>query len=88
MKRSKLITVILIILLILAGYLIYRYVAAPKMTIIIRYKEVPPVLQQFPRTRIDAYYRGYYIGNVSHINLSKDQKYILFYLNNRNHAVS
>ena len=77
-RRTKII--ILIILLILGGFGIYKYLSHPDMTIIVKYKEVPPVIRRFPKTNINAFYRGYKVGYCSKINLSDDQKYIVFYL--------
>ena len=77
-RRTKII--ILIILLILGGFGIYKYLSHPDMTIIVKYKEVPPVIRRFPKTNINAFYRGYKVGYCSKINLSDDQKYIIFYL--------
>jgi ABC-type transporter Mla subunit MlaD len=77
---------IAIIFLFSLGYLISYYAHSinsprPKMRIMIKYRQVPPIIQDFPRTKIKAYYRGLYVGEVSKINLSDDQKYIVFYMN-------
>jgi hypothetical protein len=70
----------IIFLIVLCGYFLYKVLHHPYMTIIVKYKEVPPVVQGFPREKIDAYYRGYYVGTVSKIRLSNDQQHVLFYL--------
>jgi ABC-type transporter Mla subunit MlaD len=80
MNKKLLIKIFVIILLFPGGYFLYKYLNRPDMTIIIKYKEVPPVVQRFPRGKIDAYYRGYNIGIVEKIRLSQDQQSILFYL--------
>jgi len=77
-RRTKII--ILIVLLILGIFGLYKYLSHPDMTIIVKYKEVPPVIRRFPKTNINAFYRGYKVGYCSKINLSDDQKYIVFYL--------
>ena len=77
-RRTKII--ILIVLLILGIFGLYKYLSHPDMTIIVKYKEVPPVIRRFPKTNINAFYRGYKVGYCSKINLSDDQKYIIFYL--------
>lgn len=71
---------ILGVVLLLVCSIFYIYLHRPYMSIIIRYKDVPPVLQRFPRAKVDAYYRGCYIGRVSKVKLSDDQKFIVFYL--------
>ena len=77
-RQTKII--ILIVLLILGIFGIYKYLSHPDMTIIVKYKEVPPVIRRFPKTNINAFYRGYKVGYCSKITLSDDQKYIVFYL--------
>lgn len=77
-RRKKI--VILIILLILGIFGLYKYLSHPDMTIIVKYKEVPPVIRRFPKTNINAFYRGYKIGYCSRLTLSEDQKDIVFYL--------
>lgn len=52
----------------------------PEMTVIVKYKEVPPIVQHFAEYKIGAYYRGCLIGRVSKIELSKNFRYVLFYL--------
>ncbi|OGH99900.1 MAG: hypothetical protein A2039_04490 [Candidatus Melainabacteria bacterium GWA2_34_9] len=66
--------------MILGIFGLYKYLSHPDMTIIVKYKEVPPVIRRFPKTNINAFYRGYKVGYCSKINLSDDQKYIVFYL--------
>lgn len=68
------------IFLILAILIIYKIATRPYMTIIIKYKETPPIVQNFLRNKITAYYRGYKVGEVSEIKLAPDQQSILFYL--------
>lgn len=81
MKKNKLIrNLILLFLFILIVYFVYKLLYAPKMTLIIKYKDVPPIIQTFPRASVEGYYRGLNIGKVSKITLSEDQKYIVFYL--------
>ena len=77
-RRKKII--ILIVLLILGIFGLYKYYSHPEMTIIVKYKEVPPVIRRFPKTNINAFYRGYKVGYCSRMILSEDQKYIVFYL--------
>jgi len=77
-KRNKI--VIFIVLLILGIIGLYKYLSHPDMTIIVKYKEVPPVIRRFPKTNINAFYRGYKVGYCSKMTLSDDQKYIVFYL--------
>jgi len=71
---------VLLVLLILGGYGLYKFLDRPEMTIIVKYKEVPPVIQRLPKNRVNIYYRGYNVGRVSDISLSDDQKYIVFSL--------
>jgi len=81
MNKNRLIKIVIsIILLILAGYGFYKYSNRPKMTIIVKFKETPPVIQRLPKNKVNIYYRGYNVGHVSDINLSNDQKYIVFSL--------
>lgn len=50
------------------------------MTIIVKYKDAPPISFNIFNKTIDAYYRGYKVGEVSKTILSADQKYIEFQL--------
>jgi len=77
-RRKKFI--LLIVLLILGIFSLYKYYSHPDMTIIVKYKEVPPVIRRFPKTNINAFYRGYKVGYCSKMILSEDQQYIVFYL--------
>lgn len=81
MNKSRLIKIVIsIILLILVWYGLYKYLDRPEMTIIVKFKEVPPVIQRLPKNKVNIYYRGFNVGHVSNIDLSNDQKYIVFSL--------
>lgn len=77
--NKKYIILLSVILLVVAGNLIHGSLTRPHMRIIIRFQEVPPVIQSFPRTKVQVYYRGLNVGRVAKIDLSEDRKYILFY---------
>ena len=77
-SKSKLI--IGILLVVFCGYIFFNFMTKPEMTVIIAYSETPPIIQHFLRRDITAYYRGYNVGKVSKVGLSKDQKHINFYL--------
>ena len=81
MNKNKLIKIgILTIALLLVGYGLYKFLDRPEKTIIVKYKEVPPVIRRFPKSNVKIYYRGYRVGHVSKMALSDDQKYIVFHL--------
>ncbi|EKE03627.1 MAG: hypothetical protein ACD_20C00174G0001 [uncultured bacterium] len=80
MRVSKFIVIPIIGAFILVAWLLYNLFHKPDMTLIVRFKEAPPVIRGILRGDIHAYYRGYEVGKVSKIELSEDQKYILFYL--------
>jgi len=80
MRRKRFIVVICSLLLILGGYFLYKFNSKPQMTIIVTFDDVPPIIHGLVRGKIEIYYRGYQVGNVSKITLSDDQKHILFYL--------
>jgi|GEM_PF-1895340 len=74
------IVVIMSLFIIFGGYFLYKTIHKPQMTIIVKFGDVPPILQNFPRGNITVYYRGYKVGEVSKVALSDDQKNILFYV--------
>lgn len=51
------------------------------MKLIVRYKHVPAISNDLNFFRINTHYRGYNVGNVTCIKLSKDQKYVEFHIN-------
>jgi len=79
MKRKHIFSLSFLIILIII-YGIERYMTRAYMTLLIRFKGVPPVIQGLMRGGVDAYYRGYLVGTVRKIALSNDQKYIVFYV--------
>jgi ABC-type transporter Mla subunit MlaD len=80
MKKKGLIIIISFLLFILAGFSVYKYEHKPQMTIIVKYRDVPPIIKGFLRGDITVYYRGYKVGKVSKFALSGDQQSVLFYL--------
>ncbi|MDD3013753.1 MAG: MlaD family protein, partial [Candidatus Gastranaerophilales bacterium] len=80
MRKKRLMAVALFLLLIFGGFFVYKTIHKPQMTIIVKFGDTPPILQNFPRRDITVYYRGYKVGDVSKVELSGDQKYILFYV--------
>ena len=67
-------------LLIVAAFFIFKILHRPQMTIIVNYKDAPPLSSFFFTKTIDAHFRGYKVGKVSQITLSKDQKHLEFKL--------
>jgi ABC-type transporter Mla subunit MlaD len=62
-------------------WLVYLSFHKPDKTIIVKFKESPPIVQGLLSPKTNAYYRGIKIGEVSKVVLSEDQQYVLFYLN-------
>ena len=79
--RLNIKTFILLIVFIIIAWLVYSFFHKPDKTLIVRFKEAPPIVQGILRNKTSAYYRGIKVGEVSRIILSKDQQYVLFYLN-------
>ena len=76
-------SIVLVILVIFVSLVSYNYVSNkirqyPEMSLIVKFKEVPPVVQRF--NKIEAYYRGCLVGSVSKMELSKDHRHVLFHL--------
>ena len=81
MKNLKIIKItILSILLLLGCFLVGKLAYKPDKKIIIKFDNIPPVIQRLPRAKIKAYYRGFNIGEVSKMQLCCDQKHVLFFL--------
>lgn len=51
-----------------------------KMKFIIQYNHVPPISRNIKIFKIDVFFRGVDIGDVTKIKLSKDQNYVEFYV--------
>ncbi|OGI27426.1 MAG: hypothetical protein A2287_10795 [Candidatus Melainabacteria bacterium RIFOXYA12_FULL_32_12] len=80
MRKIWLIIFALVIAIGIGVYFLYISNNNVQMTLIVKFKEAPPVIQGIIRGKTDIYYRGYRVGKVSKITLSEDQKHILFYL--------
>lgn len=78
-KRMKIIDSIVV--LIIFGFWLYSLIHRPYMRIIVRYNDVPAINNNLWLYKIHAHYRGYEVGDVAKIKLSKDQNYIEFYVN-------
>ena len=78
--RNKVLTALIVLITAIVIYGIYKFINRPYMSFAIRYDQVPPVVLNFPRGKPDAYYRGLKVGKVTKIDLSKDQKDIVFNL--------
>lgn len=71
-----------IIVVAILCYAFYSIVIhRPYMKLTVRYKYVPALSNDLKFFRINTHYRGYNVGNVSYIKLSKDQKYVEFHIN-------
>lgn len=57
------------------------FFSLPSMTLTVRFKSVPPVVENIFTGNAKVFYRGYKVGEVSDINLSCDQKCIVFNIN-------
>jgi len=84
-KNIILIILILFAVMLFGGFFLCRYLNSekmhnPEMTVVVKFKEVPPVIQDFLRTKVRIFYRGFPVGQVSKITLSCDKKCIDFYL--------
>lgn len=67
-------------MLIVIAFSIFKLINRPQMTIIVKYKDAPPISYSIFNRTIDAHYRGCKVGQVSKVNLSKDQKCVEFHL--------
>ena len=79
--RLNIKTIFLFIMSMVILWLLYLSFHKPDKTLIVRFKEAPPIVQGFLRSKTTVYYRGVNVGEVSRIILSEDQQYVLFYLN-------
>lgn len=81
MKKKSFINIFAFLLLFLVVlYIAYRNLNKPYMTLLIEYNSAPPLPLGVLTRTFDAYYRGYKVGNISKISLSKDQKTLNLYL--------
>lgn len=80
-KKINIKTIFLCIMTVVIAWVVYLYLHKPDKTIIVRFKESPPISLGFLRNKIGAYYRGVKVGEVSKVILSENQQYVLFYLN-------
>lgn len=79
-KKHPVVLSFIIFITILGIHFIYNSLRKPYMSLIIKFREVPPVIDTFPRGKFSVYFRGYKVGKVDKVFLSKDQKYIVFIL--------
>lgn len=70
-----------VILILLACFLFYKLTHRTYMKFIVQYDYVPAISKNIHLFRINVHYRGYDIGDVTSVRLSKDQKHIEFYVN-------
>lgn len=72
---------LIIILLIPAYFLFYKITHRTDIKFIVQYDYVPAINKDIHIFRIDVHYRGYDVGDVTDVKLSKDQRHIEFYVN-------
>lgn len=73
--------VAIIILFIIASQIILFFLIRPQMRFTIQFDSVPATNNPFFPFSINVHYRGYKVGRVTKIELSQDQKHILFHVN-------
>lgn len=71
----------LIILIILAVFLVVKFINRPYMKIMVEYTDVPAISDHLSFFKIDVHYRGFDVGDVTKVQLAKDQEHIDFYVN-------
>lgn len=80
MRRLWIIIPIMILIFCATGWLVYNLTHRPYMTLVLKFRETPPIVENIIIGKTNAYYRGYKVGKVSKITLSDNQQYILLYL--------
>lgn len=81
MNKLKTVKILILTLLLVLGcYFAFKISHKPDKSIVVKFTDIPPVLQKFPRARVKAYYRGFDVGEVSKIELCCDQRHVLFYI--------
>lgn len=73
--------VALIIFSIIAFQVVLFFLIQPQMRFVIQFDSVPATNNPFFPFSINVHFRGYKVGRVTKIELSKDQKHILFHVN-------
>lgn len=83
-KETKIKTIGVVILAILTSFLIYKIfyklTHRTDLKFIVQYDYVPAINKDINIFRIDVHYRGYDVGDVTDVKLSKDQRHIEFYV--------
>jgi ABC-type transporter Mla subunit MlaD len=80
MKRKWILIAGLLLLIIIIVYHLFNCNYKPQMTLAVTFTDAPPIVQNFFRGTITAYYRGYKVGKICKVALSEDQKLVIFYL--------
>lgn len=80
-KDNKIKIIAIILLVFLGSILFYKITHKTYMKLIVQYDYVPAINKDVHIFRIDVHYRGYDVGDVTEVKLSKDQKHIEFFVN-------
>jgi phospholipid/cholesterol/gamma-HCH transport system substrate-binding protein len=79
-ERNIKIIIIVVLAILLTNVVIYKLTHRADMKFIVQYDFVPAINKNVHLFRIDVHYRGYDVGDVTDVKLSKSQKHINFYV--------
>lgn len=68
------------ILIVIIVLLFFKLFKRPQFSFVVEFSDIPAISDKLSIFKIDVHFRGYDVGNVKKIKLSKDQSHIEFYI--------